>query len=224
MNLALYSGGTPEQNHMMNQAVFTMIRERNPKIIPFLTVPKAKIAYAQDWIENYCNAYTAIPFSPIIIDEPISAQDIKICKESSVLFITGGNTYRFLHALKVNGGIKLLQDFVTRGGLLIGFSAGAMLTTPSIELAGYPSTDPDINDVDLRDLQALGLVKYEIFPHYDNSTAVDEELRQYTYQNNKVLYALSDGAGILLQDGRERLFGSIVMFDNGEKAKITCSC
>lgn len=224
MNLALYSGGTPEQNYVMDQAVFAMIRERNPQIIPFITVPKAKITYAQEWIENYCKAYISIPFRPVIIDDVMSDQDIEVLNKSSVLFITGGNTYRFLYALKMNNGIKLLHDFVTRGGLLIGFSAGAMLTTPSIELAGYPSTDPDINDIGLTDLQSLGFVKYEIFPHYDNSPAVDEELRQYTYKNQKVLYALPDGAGILVQGNRERLFGNIIMFDNGEKAKITCAC
>lgn len=224
MNLALYSGGTPEQNERMNQEVFSAIQQLNPTILPFITIPKDKVSYATEWLENYSRPYTKLSFQPIIIDEPLNSDSLQTLQSTRVLFITGGNTFRFLHALKENSWFQHVLSFVNRGGLLVGFSAGAMLTTPSIELAGYPSYDPDENSVGLQDLRSLGLVKYEIFPHYDGSARLDDELRAYTLKKTSVVYALPDGSGMFIQGSKDQLFGNIVMFSNGEKMKITCEC
>ena len=83
---------------------------------------------------------------------------------SDVIYLSGGNTYYFLHHLRRSGPIPVLREFVARGGVLAGLSAGAILMTPHIGLAGYPSFDRDENDVGLRNEASLALVDFALPP------------------------------------------------------------
>jgi len=48
--------------------------------------------------------------------------------------------------------------------VLAGPSVGAIILTPTIGTAGPPLPDPDDNDVKLKNLRALGLVRFEFSP------------------------------------------------------------
>ena len=54
------------------------------------------------------------------------------------------------------------------GKTYVGVSAGSILATPTIEVAGWKGLD-DPNVVELENLRALNLVNFHIFPHYHTS-------------------------------------------------------
>ncbi|MBI2600934.1 Type 1 glutamine amidotransferase-like domain-containing protein [Candidatus Daviesbacteria bacterium] len=84
---------------------------------------------------------------------------------SNILIITGGNTFKLLNNLKKSGLDKAVQEFSKKPEfVLVGFSAGALVLTPTIEVCNLPNYDK--NEVGLKDLTGLGIIDFEVFPHY----------------------------------------------------------
>lgn len=225
MMLALYSGGTPEQNHTMNLEVVKIIEELGATEIIYITTPYKKNDYARMWIENYLKSYTSLTLKPFFIDKENTSEAKFSLKNAKVILVTGGNTYYIAKFLKKSGTDELLKDFTKKDNtLFIGFSAGSIITTPTIEAAQYPTYDGDLNEVELQDLTGLWLVKFEVVPHYEPNDTFDKELREYSLANGRPIYLLPDGSGIFINGAKEKLFGNISMMDKGEKTKITCVC
>lgn len=85
---------------------------------------------------------------------------------SNILLITGGNTFGLLSRLRESGLDRAIKEFAKKNNVVIsGFSAGAIVLTPTIEVCNLPNYDENL--VGLTDLTGLGLVNFEVFPHYD---------------------------------------------------------
>lgn len=84
---------------------------------------------------------------------------------SDILVISGGNTFNLLHNLRESGLDKSIKQFLGKSDFVLsGFSAGALVLTPNIKICNLP--DFDENVIELKDLEALNIVDFEIFPHY----------------------------------------------------------
>ena len=95
---------------------------------------------------------------------------------ASILVITGGNTYKLLHHLKMSGLDKTILELWQKGNVVLsGFSAGAIVLSPSIETA--KTGVGDANELGLTDLSALGVVDFEIWPHYEPTQ--DAEVKEF---------------------------------------------
>lgn len=224
MNLALYSGGPALQNRTMNEDVVALIRELRATEIVFITTPKDKVEYATNWIKEYFLPYLTINLIPIFVDAENSPENLQKLAEAKVVLFTGGNTFYLLKYLKESVVSQYLLELTKKNVLFIGFSAGALIQTPTIATAVTPSYDRDENSVGLTDLKGLSLVKYELHVHYKETVAEDAELRQYSLKTPRPIYALHDGDGIFTFGQKERMYGNIVMFDRGEKIKVACNC
>jgi len=91
---------------------------------------------------------------------------------SNILIITGGNTFTLLNHLRLSGLDETIKEFWQKDKVVLsGFSAGAIVLTPRINIASQPSgIDPtdmsDENLVGITDLTGLNIVNFEIWPHY----------------------------------------------------------
>lgn len=115
--------------------------------------------------------------------------------------------------------LGLLRSYVKSGGILIGVSAGSILTTPTIEIAGY-GEDADENNVDLKDMKALGLVDFEFAPHWDGSENTLNSLREYTRVNCTAVYACQDGGGLVIDGAGVELYGNVRLIDYRESGSV----
>lgn len=113
---------------------------------------------------------------------------------SNILVLTGGNTFWLLDKLHKSGLFDVIKDVFKKDDFVIaGWSAGAMIITPSIAMAGAPrridgKTPFDENKVGLTDLSGLGFVNFEIFPHYEDSLKeVADEYKKTTKNEVKRL-------------------------------------
>ena len=85
---------------------------------------------------------------------------------SNIVLISGGNTFGLLYNLRNSGLDKSIEELVKKPDfVLAGFSAGALVLTPTIEVCNLP--DFDENLVALKDLTGLGIVNFEVYPHYN---------------------------------------------------------
>jgi dipeptidase E len=84
-------------------------------------------------------------------------------EDADLIVVSGGNTFQLLAEVRRRGLIEKIRNKVRGGAPYIGWSAGANLACPTIK------TTNDMPIVDPGGLEALGLVRFQINPHYTSA-------------------------------------------------------
>lgn len=115
-----------------------------------------------------------------------------------VLHVWGGNTFHYLKQIREKGLVPKIHDFIDRGGVYVGSSAGSMIMGPSVDEDLYIK---EKNEVGLQDTTGFGIVSFYICPHGDSkSDEVREEMLKYGKASGKYLIPLTDQQGVLVHD------------------------
>jgi dipeptidase E len=224
MKLAFYSSALHAPNSLIDEAVFRMLPQNREQHFAIILADSDARPYVEPLFPQYLAPFVSATYDIIDLKKD-SAESVKqILGRATLISFSGGNTYSLLNNLRTFGLISLLTELARKDVVFEGSSAGAIVMTPTIEVAGYPSFDADDNNVQLTDFSALNWVKFEVTPHYQGTDDEITEFRQYSLKSGRPLYALSDTTAILIDGQKERLFGNIVMFDNGELIKVQCAC
>jgi dipeptidase E len=86
---------------------------------------------------------------------------VRAVQEAEALFIGGGNSFRLLSALQHPGLMEAIRSRVAAGMPYLGISAGTNVACPTIRTTNdMPIVEPP------RGLRALGLIDFQINPHY----------------------------------------------------------
>ncbi len=97
----------------------------------------------------------------------LDSEDRKVIKEKidkvKMVVVGGGNTYFLLYHMKKSEFSELVKDFVKRGGIYVGSSAGSCVCSPNIDYV-KDQDDPKVAP-ELTDYTGLDLVDFEIYPH-----------------------------------------------------------
>jgi dipeptidase E len=133
----------------------------------------------------------------------------KAIEETDAIFIGGGNTFRLLKALEDLDLIEAIRHKVSSGAPYIGSSAGSNVAGPTIK------TTKDMPIVQPRSFDSLGLVPFQISPHYldrdPNSTHMgetqEERILQFLEENDTPVVGIREGAWLLCNDGNVTLKG-----------------
>lgn len=129
---------------------------------------------------------------------------------AEAFFVGGGNTFRLLAELRRQGLLAAIRSAVASGAPYMGSSAGSNMACATI------MTTNDMPIVDPGGFDALGLVPFQINPHYldplPGSTHMgetrEERLRQYHELNARPVVGLREGAWLRVEEGRVHLEGS----------------
>ncbi|MFC1727341.1 Type 1 glutamine amidotransferase-like domain-containing protein, partial [Patescibacteria group bacterium] len=109
--------------------------------------------------------------------------------ESNILTITGGNTFTLLHNLRRSGLDKSIIQFTKKKEFVLsGFSAGAVVLTPTIATSAIKGVDK--NKVGLKNLKGLKILKFEIFAHY--SQKWEKAVEDYEKKTKNEVKKLTD--------------------------------
>ena len=97
--------------------------------------------------------------------EPVhgATDPVRAVAEAEIVMVGGGNTFHLLRECRARGLLEPIASRVRAGAPYIGWSAGANLACPTI------STTNDMPIVDPQGFGALGLVGFQINPHYTNA-------------------------------------------------------
>ena len=156
---------SPEGKHFQKILDLTFPKELNNKILAYMPSngSETKQEYTNLW-QGFTKIYES-KFLFIDNSKDDAGEEIDKLLSANILVITGGNTFTLLRNLKRLGLDKAILNFVKKDNYVIsGFSAGALILTPSINICNLPNFDENL--VGLQDLTGLGLVEYEVFPHY----------------------------------------------------------
>jgi dipeptidase E len=153
------------------------------------------------------NRFGAMGYSLESAHETAALQ--KAVEEADAIFIGGGNTFRLLKALEDLDFIEAVRRKVSSGSPYIGSSAGSNVAGPTIK------TTKDMPIVQPRSFDSLGLVPFQISPHYldpdPNSTHMgetqEERILQFLEENDTPVVGIREGAWLLCSDSTVTLKG-----------------
>jgi dipeptidase E len=157
----------------------------------FSYVPSNGVKGSEPYIEQWqviAQDYNA-EFN-VIDNSMYDAEEQRKLIYSNIVLISGGNTFGLLQNLRSSGLDKSIEEFVEKSDfVLAGFSAGALVLTPTIEICNLPGFDENL--IGLKDLTGLGIVNFEVFPHY-NEHLQKTTLESYRKTTSKNVRDISD--------------------------------
>ena len=144
------------------------------------------------------------------VDEPKQA-----IEQAEAIFVGGGNTFRLLNTLYYYELLPWIRERARSGMRYMGASAGSNIAGPTIK------TTNDMPIVQPPSFEALGLVPFQINPHYidadPNSTHMGEtreqRLREYLEENDVPVLAIRESAIIQVE-------GEIITLEGKAGARV----
>jgi dipeptidase E len=135
---------------------------------------------------------------------------VRAVRDAEAVFVGGGNSFRLLRALTHLGALDALRYVVQQGVPYLSASAGSNLACPSIR------TTNDMPIVEAVSLLALGLIPFQLNPHYldpDPLSSYQGETRQqrieeFLEENDVPVLGLREGAWLRVSGRRAVLSGS----------------
>ena len=128
----------------------------------------------------------------------------KLLSKKDMLFVNGGNTFFLLDCMRKAGFEKALKKFLSEDKLYVGVSAGGIVVTPSIAIAGVEPGDT--NNVGMQDFTGLSTVDFEFSPHVPDMVSYDS-VEEYSKTTPHKVYAVDDYAAVLVQDDKVSVIG-----------------
>lgn len=219
MKLVLYSGGERDINEELDYELIEMIGKRKPSVAFIPSSYDDAEEYFEEFMEHY-EFYGFEDFTMFPIDVAFTPYQAKRILNKDLVYLSGGNTFYFLHHMRKSGFGHFLKEYVASGrGVLAGQSAGSIMMTPNITMASLPEFDCDENDIGINNWRSLGLVGFEFFPHYLNTRRYIHELNIASANLPHPIYAFPDGSGIAVNHHKISFIGNSWMFFRGKKVK-----
>ena len=138
------------------------------------------------------------------------ADPIAAIRDTATIIVGGGNTWKLLRDVRATGLLPAIRERVTAGTPYVGWSAGSNLACPTL------MTTNDMPICDPRGFEALGLVPFQINPHYLHGNPPgfkgetrEERIAEFGVLQPKVWVAgLREGTGLRIEGSRVQLLGN----------------
>lgn len=125
-------------------------------------------------------------------------------KKNDFIYITGGNTFFLLQEIRRIGVDEVLVQEINKGKLYIGESAGAIIVAPDISYSiemDNPEKAPDLSNY-----TGLGLVNFNVVPHYKNwemGKSAERIINMYTTRLD--LIVINDNQAVFVNDDEVKI-------------------
>ncbi|CAB3895451.1 dipeptidase PepE [Achromobacter denitrificans] len=209
MNLLLLSNSSSDAGYLahalpdIRELVASLPQGASAVFVPFAGVTRG-------WDDYTALVASALADTGLDIQGLHRAADPAAALESAALIIVGGgNTFNLLGQLRRQGLLDVVARCVRQGAAYLGWSAGSNLACPSICTTNdMPITDPEGFD-------ALGLLSFQINPHYTNAHPPGhrgetraQRLAEFCALNPEMpVLGLPEGAGLRVRAERITLIG-----------------
>lgn len=178
------------------------------KRVLFIPYAGVRLSY-DDYAANVRERFEAMGYALDSIHE--AANPARAVDEAGVLVVGGGNTFHLLFALAERGLIEHIRARVLAGLPYVGWSAGSNIACPTIR------TTNDMPIVEPPSFEALGLVPFQINPHYTDlhppghqGETRAERIEEFCTVNPSVpVVGLPEGTMLRVEGNRLTLLGSL---------------
>ena len=132
-------------------------------------------------------------------------QLMKLLESKDIIYVQGGNTFYLMKHIRLSGFDKVVRKLVKRGVMYVGVSAGSIVAGKTIETAGWKNADR--NTVNLKNLNGMNLVNFNVFVHYRPEWAEIIKQKIPNPKNRKNLKILTDSQALIVQGKNILLVG-----------------
>lgn len=178
--------------------IHTLLRHEPRKV---LFVPFAGVTFSFDTYEGMVKpVFERLGYALASIHH--SADPVRAVNEADAIAVGGGNTFALLERMYAAGIVDAIREKVRAGTPYVGWSAGSNVACPTIR------TTNDMPIVQPPSLRALGLVPFQVNPHFisgkpagHNGESREERLAEFLEINQpEQVFALPEGSA-LYSDG-----------------------
>ena len=190
-NIVLTSCGIRNENFKDRfHRIISKEELKSKKVLYITTASDGEEDDDKTWMDEEYKTILDLGINESNITEYKIGNDINI-DDFDIIYMMGGNTFYLLDVIRKTGFDKIIVDFINKGKIYIGSSAGSEILGNSIDVAlGY-----DENNVNMIDFTGLKIVDALIVPHSNRKEKFISELKNKTKENVITLY---DGDGIII--------------------------
>jgi dipeptidase E len=210
--LVMYSDQIPSLTDKIDKELITLLAKSNPIVgyIPSNADPQRKYYKERQSYYSQMGMDLQVYFE---LDKEYQPDLLKSLLACDAIHLSGGNTYYFLDWLRKREMLEPLRQYVKRGGVLVGVSAGSILMSPDISICPLYVDKP----IEVKtDFVSLNLVDFAFAPHYGTrrmSTTIPA-LQKYSREHQIVVYACPDSGGIVVTEDNVSCIGDVYKIDN----------
>ena len=182
--------------HALDWMAETLDGARHVSFVPYAAVTISFDAYA----DRVREALAPLDVRVTSVHEAESAA--AVIASSDAVLVGGGNTFHLLRLLYRHGLIDAVRKAVRGGTPFVGWSAGSNVAGPTI------CTTNDMPIVEPPSFEALGLVPFQINPHYTDAHPPGhrgetraERLAEFVACHATPVVALPEGTALRVDDG-----------------------
>lgn len=208
MNLLLLSNSTNYGEPYMQWCSSTITSfVKDPSSIIF--VPYAGVGFSyDDYTKKVNHALSSFNVQVTNLDDFDDKKNA--LKDSSAIFVGGGNTFHLLKMLQLFDLVEIIQQVVTNGVPYVGWSAGSNIASPSI------CTTNDMPIVEPKSFDSLSLIPFQINPHYTEKSIPDHGGESRIQRLTEFLAANPDQKVIALPESSYLVSNGIQLIYNGK--------
>ena len=205
MKLLLTSAGW-EKSKIIGKEFLKLVGKNPSEIRVLLVMTPTKYLKRNKYVRRQFRQFNGvnIPKENITfsqLNRKITKDDIK---NIDVIFVMGGNTFEYLQRIRKTELDKVLKNFVKKGGVYVGLSAGSYVACPTIEAASWKHADRNV--VGLKNLKGLNLVPFLLTAHYEN--ALRPIIKNSAEKTKYEVIALTDDQAVLITGAKRKIIGS----------------
>ena len=160
---------------------------KNSKVLYITTAVDGEPSDNRDWVDKEYQTILDLGINELNITEYKIGNDINY-DDFDIIYMMGGNTIYLLDMVRKYNFDKVIKDFINKGKIYIGSSAGSQIIGSTIDLCSIYET----NNVGMTDFTAIGIIDKEVVPHANKK----EELLKSVNKDDLLL--LYDGDGLII--------------------------
>lgn len=162
MRMLLLSNSTCYQKGYLEHAMGDLRDFLGESVKKVMFVPYAGVTISWDtYTKKVRERYAEIGYELESVHDTSDAA--AAVSEADAIAVGGGNTFYLLQSMYENGIVEPIRERVKSGVPFMGWSAGSNVVCPTIR------TTNDMPIVEPKTFDALGLVKFQINPHYTDA-------------------------------------------------------
>ena len=202
-------------NNPVDKKIFEILNPENTKIgyIPSVSdMSRDHFNKRKEWYGKY-GVKDLLYFD---LDVEYDESKIPELLSCDLIHLSGGDTFKFGESTRRRNFKKVFFEYLKKGGIIVGISAGSYLMTPTFKIREVYEKD----ETGLANYSGMGFVDFEFLPHYQVKKKYLEKFIEYSKTNNgRRIYLCEDDNGLFVNDDNVEILGNTVILENGKRLR-----